>query len=799
MKRLNDNQQYRETIILYKDQIKKQKKQSTSLIINQVLKACIELDDIKCGKDIHKNLSSYMLNNQFIENNLIRLYMKCGDYEKSKQIFLNSKNKTTPMFNNILNGLVDNNQCNEALNLFKDNNIPTNEYTFSILFKICSQINDRYSLQFGKEAFNQMPKNYYNSIVAITSALHMFTKCGDISKAEQLFNQIKKKNLIVYGAMMNGYLENNMEQRAVDLFFQIEKPNEIILNIFFNACAQLKTKNALNLAKNVFDQSIIKSNDLLLCSVLNMFIKCDDLENAQILFNRIDRDIIAYGSMMKFYNIKNQPLKTLELYQKLKDENFKPDKIILNLFFNACAQLKTKNALNLAKNVFDQFVIKSNDLLYSILNMFIKCDDLENAEILFDRIDRDIIAYGSMMKFYNIKNQPLKTLELYQKLKEENLKPTEITFVLLIDACSEIGDLSLSESLVCQIPESFLSNLYIRNALIDLFGKVGLPSKSKEIFDMIEHPDNVSFAAMINAYGLNGMGIEAIKIFHNIPSNMLNNAIYVCVLNACSHSALVNQAQEIFQNIPSDQRTEQIYTTMVDSFSRVFLFDQAQKLIDEYEKYHSPSAPMYMSILSSARNAKNILLAEKIFHRIELNFANNESYLMSAQVLLANTYALIGEKFMSSYIRMKIKPSNTKNTVGCSWTVVDGKVYKFRAHDRSHSRSSEIYEELDRLTKNLIEHGYKYDESWITRELDENETTQSVLCGHSERLAIAFNLIQQPIPDRIQIVKNLRVCGDCHLVIKLIAQIYQRLIVVRDVNRIHHFYPNGKCSCQDRF
>ncbi|CAF4098570.1 unnamed protein product, partial [Adineta steineri] len=76
---------------------------------------------------------------------------------------------------------------------------------------------------------------------------------------------------------------------------------------------------------------------------------------------------------------------------------------------------------------------------------------------------------------------------------------------------------------------------------------------------------------------------------------------------------------------------------------------------------------------------------------------------------------------------------------------------------------------------------------------------QSVLCGHSERLAIAFNLIQQPIPDRIQIVKNLRICGDCHSVIKLIAQIYQRLIVVRDVNRIHHFYPNGNCSCQDRF
>jgi hypothetical protein len=141
---------------------------------------------------------------------------------------------------------------------------------------------------------------------------------------------------------------------------------------------------------------------------------------------------------------------------------------------------------------------------------------------------------------------------------------------------------------------------------------------------------------------------------------------------------------------------------------------------------------------------------------------------------------------------------------------------KFRAHDRSNPRSSEIYQELDRLTKRLMELGYKPDESWITRELRNDETIESALCGHSERLAIAFNLIQRPIPTRIQIVGNLRVCGDCSkfkidlffkikffsfldLFTKLIAQIHQCSIIVRDANRIHHFSPNGECSCQEHF
>ena len=86
---------------------------------------------------------------------------------------------------------------------------------------------------------------------------------------------------------------------------------------------------------------------------------------------------------------------------------------------------------------------------------------------------------------------------------------------------------------------------------------------------------------------------------------------------------------------------------------------------------------------------------------------------------------------------------------------------EFRAHDRSHPRSPEIYAELGRLSDEMKEHGHQYDSSWVIRPLKDDETIESVLCGHSEKLAIAYNLIQQPRPSFIQITKNLRVCGDC--------------------------------------
>ncbi len=85
----------------------------------------------------------------------------------------------------------------------------------------------------------------------------------------------------------------------------------------------------------------------------------------------------------------------------------------------------------------------------------------------------------------------------------------------------------------------------------------------------------------------------------------------------------------------------------------------------------------------------------------------------------------------------------------------------FRANDQSHPRSSEIYAEGEKISKELIAHGHNYDASWITRPVDEDETIESVLCTHSERLAISWNFVLNPNASQIRITKNLRICGDC--------------------------------------
>ena len=115
--------------------------------------------------------------------------------------------------------------------------------------------------------------------------------------------------------------------------------------------------------------------------------------------------------------------------------------------------------------------------------------------------------------------------------------------------------------------------------------------------------------------------------------------------------------------------------------------------------------------------------------------------------------------------------------------------------DRSHPQSDDIYAKLAEITMLLRLEGYMPRTTNVLADIEEEEK-ETALSYHSEKIAIAFMLISTPPCTPISVVKNLRVCADCHLAIKLISKVYNREIVVRDRSRFHHF-RNGSCSCRD--
>ncbi|CAF5133804.1 unnamed protein product [Rotaria magnacalcarata] len=133
-------------------------------------------------------------------------------------------------------------------------------------------------------------------------------KCGDVAHAESLFYSSKVKVLSSYGAMMKGYVHNNLPDKAIDLFNKIENHDDVNIILLFNSCAQLKTKETLDLVKKISKQipKSFYSNPHLLTSLLDALMKCGDVAHAESLFYSSKEKVLPmYGAMMKGINRLN--------------------------------------------------------------------------------------------------------------------------------------------------------------------------------------------------------------------------------------------------------------------------------------------------------------------------------------------------------------------------------------------------------------------------------------------------------------------------------------------------------------
>ncbi|CAF1612715.1 unnamed protein product, partial [Rotaria magnacalcarata] len=340
--------------------------------------------------------------------------------------------------------------------------------------------------------------------------------------------------------------------------------------------------------------------------------RCGDVTNAKSVFDRSTKKALPmYGAMMKGYIKNNSAKKAIDLFKEIKD----PDEIAITLVCNACAQLATEKELNLLRaissNIPNSFYSNSY-VLTSLIDGFMRCGDVTCAQLLFNKSTKKTLPmYGALMTGLIVNDQEEEAIDIFNEIrldelhrenhrdkkinllsemKSDGLESNITIYLCLIKALAKLGMLEKAESFVQQIPTSFLTDHRIQNALIHMWGKVGSVDEAKRIFEKISQPNHIAWTAMINSYGLNGMGIEAMKLFHKMPKEFINDLTYTCVLSSCSHSGLVDEARSIFNSI--ETKTDITVTTMIDCLSRAAAFEEAQQLIEQFEHNHAPALPI---------------------------------------------------------------------------------------------------------------------------------------------------------------------------------------------------------------
>ncbi|KAK9265938.1 hypothetical protein L1049_003462 [Liquidambar formosana] len=453
--------------------------------------------------------------------------------------------------------------------------------------------------------------------------------------------------------------------------------------------------------------------------------------------------------------------------------------------------------LDCGRRVFDEMPDKDVISWTSLIVAYAKSGDMEAAARLFDGLpEKDMVAWTAMVTGYAQNGRPREALEYFERMQDVGVETDEVTLVGAISACAQLGAAKYANWVRDVAEQSGFGptkNVVVGSALIDMYSKCGSVEDAYRVFEAMSERNVFSFSSMILGFAMHGRADAAMRLFHEMlkTETKPNRVTFVGVLTACSHVGMVEQGRHLFATMeecygvsPSVDH----YACMVDLLGRAGCLEEALKLIKKMPM--EPHGGVWGALLGACRIHGNPDIAEiaaNHLFEIEPNAIGN-------YILLSNIYALAGRWDDVSRIRKLMREKGLRKNPGCSWVEAKkGVIHEFFAGDMTHPKSNEIKRALEDLLDRLKEHGYLPNLSSVAYDVSD-EDKKRILMTHSEKLALAFGLLSTNVGSSIRIVKNLRICEDCHSVMCGASQITGREIIVRDNMRFHHF-RDGVCSC----
>ncbi|KAG8377895.1 hypothetical protein BUALT_Bualt08G0081100 [Buddleja alternifolia] len=705
----------------------------------KILQACANCKDVETGRLIHGIVVKLGgISELRVNNSIIAVYAKCGWLSSAKRFFEGMEVSDRVSWNAIITGYCHAGKIDEAQRLFDMMRVESLEpdvVTWNVLISSCNQIG---KCDLAMKLMNEMES------------------CGT------------KPDVFTWTSMISGFLQNNRRLEALKLFRDMllagVEPNGVTLMSAISACSSMrdfrKGKEVHLVAiKLGWGEDVLVGN-----SLVDMYSKCGKLEAARRVFDMITKkDVYTWNTMIGGYCQAGYCGIAHDLFKQMQESNILPNVITWNV----------------------------------IITGYIQNGDEDEAMDLFHRMEknggikRDTASWNALIAGYLDHGQKNKALGIFRQMQSFGVKPNSVTILSILPACANlIAIKKLKEIHGCVVRRNLKSELSVANSLIDTYAKSGNIKYSKFIFDGMPSTDIITWNTMTTAYVLHGCSDEAIELFERMRKQDYrpNRGTFTSIISAYGIAKKVDEGKRIFHNMSEEY---QILPCLDHYAAMVSLYGRSGKLDDAFDFINGmaiePDVSIWSALLTACRRHGNVKLAIHAGERL-LELEPDNAFI---QRLLLQLYDLCGISKDSSKIKKLCIRKDHNELLGCSWIEEERKVHSFVSGDFGQMDGKTVRSWIESIE--LKNKASKY-RDMLSIEEEEKEESGGV---HSEKLALAFAIIKSPQTFRaIRIVKNPRMCDNCHRFAKLVSKTHGCEIYINDSKCLHHF-KHGTCSCGD--
>lgn len=768
------------------------------------LKTCINLADIGQGKLVHAQVIEYGFEfDDFVGSALVEMYSRCGSPKDARMVFDRMPKRRAITCSILIAGYVQQGSEEVALELFKEilqEGIQPDEVTYISILKACSSIS---ALNQGRKIHAHLIESGLEWDICVGNALiDMYVKCESLQEADAMFHRLPMQDVVTWTALIAGYAQQGFGHKALHFFEAMQQhgmdPNPITLVLILRACSNIA---ALEQGRKVH-ASIIESgaelDEFAGSSLIDMYGKCGSLEDAGTMFERMPRrNVITWSAFIASIAEHGHGEEAGILFEQMQQEGVSPDKVSFICILKACCNavcLEHGRLIHrqIVESGFGMDVFLGN----ALIDMYVKCESLEDACTLSNRLpEQNIVTWSVLIGGYVQQGFALEAIQIFDKMNQEGVELDEISFVCALKACSSIAALKQGRQIHGKIIENgYELDKFLSSTLIDMYAKCGNVEDARRAFERLSKKSVVTWSALMSGYAQNGDYTSVVRYFEGMQQAGLepDDVSFLSLLAGCSHRGLLEKGRAHFRSMRDDHGiapTIKHHNSMVDILGHAGCLNEVEDLLETIPFQRNLVG--WTSLLTSCRSHYNVNIGRRSFD----NFSMMDRGNATGYVLMGNIYSQVGMWEDAEEIEELRRCANGWKKPGKAFIEIGDQVHDFIVGDKTHPQSSAIYAKLESLSFQMREEGYKPRVDLVLDTLSEDDK-EDALCGHCEKLAIAFGLICTAQGTTIRVSKNLRMCADCHNVTKMISKLEMREIVVVDAYCIHRF-QDGVCSCPE--
>ena len=325
---------------------------------NQELKECVALlkayakkKDLKKGISLHEDIVKkglLQINPFLLGSSLVSMYAKCGSLDKAQIMLHELSVRDTVTWCELISGYTHQRQGHQAFDCFyrmQNEGTSPDSITFICILKACGSMG---YLHKGQQIHSEIVNNGMlgKSTILGTSLMDMYAKCGDLRKAQEVFNEVPIHDVVSWTALMVGHVQHDHIHGALECFERMQcesvAPNEVAFTCVLKACSSTRANDkGLRIhAMIVKDGLPGEKQNSIGNALVDMYAKLGALVKAQQVFNTLQvHDVVSWNALMTGYNHFGEIENVFHLFDKMLEEGTEPDSVTFIVILNACSRM----------------------------------------------------------------------------------------------------------------------------------------------------------------------------------------------------------------------------------------------------------------------------------------------------------------------------------------------------------------------------------------------------------------------------------------------------------------------------